>query len=106
MKAPRLERRVVVNELRTNLPVVLAKPPDEPTEPTPEERLALAEAREDAVRIVLKALITSLRPFGFDRKRFMRCIREEAEEVPASGPRSVQHAVLLSECRRVLREAR
>jgi len=69
-------------------------------------RLAVAEEREEAVRMVLRALITSLRPFGFDKKRFKRCVAEEGQETPNEGPASIRHSVLRQEARRVLREAR
>ncbi len=69
-------------------------------------RLAVAEQREEAVRMVLRALIASLRPFGFDKKRFKRCISEEGQDTPDEGPASSRHVVLHQEARRVLREAR
>lgn len=69
-------------------------------------RLAVAEQREEAVRMVLRALIASLRPFGFDRKRFKRCIFEESQDTPDEGPASIRHNVLYQESRRVLREGR
>lgn len=69
-------------------------------------KLAVAEQREEAVRMVLRALISSLRPFGFDKKRFKRCVFEEGQDTPDDGPASVRHIVLHQEARRVLREAR
>lgn len=77
-----------------------------PGQPALEERLAKAEQREEAVRIVLRALIASIRPFGFNKERFKRCVREEGEATPAVGPATVRHEVLHQEARRVLREAR
>ncbi|SDN14125.1 hypothetical protein SAMN05216360_10622 [Methylobacterium phyllostachyos] len=73
---------------------------------TLQARLAVAEQREEAVRMVLRALIASLRPFGFDKKRFKRCVFEEGQDTPDEGPASVRHTVLNQEARRVLREAR
>lgn len=70
------------------------------------ERLAVAEQREEAVRLILRALIASIRPFGFDRKRFKRCVHEEGQDTPNEGPAAIRHSVLHQETRRVLREAR
>ena len=66
---------------------------------------ALREAleREEALRTVLRALIASLRPLGFNRKRFQRCLREEGQDIPADN--TVRHLALYHEARRVLREA-
>ncbi|GEL44281.1 hypothetical protein MEX01_48720 [Methylorubrum extorquens] len=69
-------------------------------------RLAVAEEREQAMRLVLRALVTSLRPFGFNRHRFLRCVREEGRDTPTQGPASIRHTVFEQEARRVLREAR
>ncbi|MFC6027668.1 hypothetical protein [Methylobacterium mesophilicum] len=69
-------------------------------------KLAVAEQREEAVRMVLRALIASLRPFGFDKKRFKRCVFEEGQDTPDEGPASIRHSVLNQEARRVLRETR
>lgn len=69
-------------------------------------RLAVAEQREEAVRLVLRALVISLRPFGFNRQRFLRCVREEGRDTPSQGPAAIRHTVLEQEARRVLREAR
>lgn len=69
-------------------------------------RLAIAEQREEAMRLVLRALLTSIRPFGFSRKLFLRCVREEARDTPNEGPSSIRHIVFDQEARRVLREAR
>ncbi|WP_455975200.1 ATP-dependent helicase [Methylorubrum populi] len=69
-------------------------------------RLLVAEQREEAVRMVLRALIASLRPLGFNRKRFLRCVHEEGQDSPSQGPAAIRHTVLHQEARRVLREAR
>ncbi|PXW61310.1 hypothetical protein BY998_10811 [Methylobacterium sp. B4] len=90
--------------LRSGLPMVL--PEAESEVETLKARLAVAEQREEAVRMVLRALITSLRPFGFNRQRFLRCVREEGQDTPSEGPVSVRHTVLHQEARRVLRESR
>lgn len=71
-----------------------------------ESRLAIAEEREAAMRIVMRALIVSLRPFGLDRSRFKRCLEEEGQDTPNDGPAAIRHTVLYQEARRVLREAR
>jgi hypothetical protein len=90
--------------IRAGLPMVVTKPPNEVEDL--KARLAVAEQREEAVRMVLRALIASLRPFGFDKKRFKRCVHEEGRDTPNEGPASIRHAVLDQEARRVLREAR
>lgn len=92
------------DEVRSGLPMVLPEPASEVE--ALKARLAVAEQREEAVRMVLRALIASLRPFGFDKKRFKRCIFEEGQDTPDEGPASSRHAVLHQEGRRVLREAR
>lgn len=94
----------MAGEVRSGLPMVL---PDATSEvEILKSRLAVAEQREEAVRIVLRALITSLRPFGFKRQQFLRCVREEGQDAPSEGPASIRHTVLQQEARRVLREAR
>lgn len=89
------------------LPAVIPQRAEEPDE-VAELRRELAEAREreEAVRMVLRALIASVRPLGLNRKRFSRCVREEGELSASEGPQAARHAVLLQEARRVLREVR
>jgi len=94
----------VSDEVRSGLPMVLAEPLSEADELR--AKLAIAEQREEAVRMVLRALIASIRPFGFDKKRFKRCVFEEGQDTPDEGPASVRHSVLNQEGRRVLRETR
>lgn len=89
---------------RSGLPAVIPEAPSEVE--TLKARLAVAEQREEALRLVLRALVTSLRPFGFNRQRFLRCVREEGRDTPAEGPASIRHTVFEQEARRVLREAR
>lgn len=91
-------------EIRAGLPVVRCDVVGDVA--TLESRLAVAEEREQAVRVVLRALIVSLRRFGFDRSRFRRCVEEEGQETPNDGPAAIRHTVLYQEARRVLREAR
>lgn len=91
-------------EVRSGLPMVVPGAASEVE--ALKARLAVAEQREEAVRLVLRALIASLRPFGFNRQRFLRCVREEGQDTPSEGPASVRHTVLFQETRRVLREAR
>ncbi len=85
------------------LPMVIPQPA---APPSLEERLAMAEQREEAIRLVLRAVITSIRPFGFNRTKFKRCVAEEGQDTPTSGPKSARHDVLHHEARRVLRETR
>lgn len=89
---------------RPGLPAVRPEAPSEVE--ALKARLASAEQREEAVRQVLRALIISLRPFGFNRQRFLRCVREEGRDTPSEGPAAIRHTVLEQEARRVLREAR
>ena len=94
----------VPDEIRAGLPMVVPQVVSEIDDL--KARLAIAEQREEAVRIVLRALLSALRPFGFDKKRFKRCVLEEGQDTPNEGPASARHIVLNNEARRVLREAR
>jgi hypothetical protein len=65
---------------------------------------AVAEAnfRTQAVQTVLAAVLTSVTWRGLDRRQFRKLIHDASRRVPATGPASVQHEVLLNEARRVL----
>ena len=89
---------------RARLPVVV--PEAVGAQPSVEVRLALAEQREAALRAIIRALLTSIRPFGLDRRRFKRCVAEEGQDAPNDPAASARHLTLYQECRRVLREAR
>ncbi|MGU3463856.1 ATP-dependent helicase [Methylobacterium sp. C33D] len=67
---------------------------------------AIVEERErtEAVRLVLQALVMSLRRFGLRRRLFRARIARLGRETPDSGPPAARHAVLLTEARRVLGE--
>lgn len=94
----------VSDEHRPGLPMVVPQQPSEIDDL--KARLAIAEQREEGVRMVLRALIAAVRPFGFDRRRFKRCVLEEGQDTPNEGPASVRHVILNQEARRVLRETR
>ncbi|MCJ2137950.1 atp-dependent helicase [Methylobacterium sp. J-026] len=66
------------------------------------EAVARAEARADAVRTVLGAVLASLRAWGLDRRRFRGLIDQASREAPDAGSGAERHAVLLAEARRVL----
>lgn len=55
---------------------------------------AVAQAQSQAMSTLVNALASSLRPFGFDRKRFLAAIRKAARSIPDHGPASHQHTVL------------
>jgi hypothetical protein len=63
----------------------------------------IAQARSQAMGILVDALSGSLRPFGFDRKRFLAAIRKAARSVPDHGPAALQHTVLFEGSNRVLK---
>ncbi|MEE7490681.1 ATP-dependent helicase [Methylobacterium oryzae CBMB20] len=65
---------------------------------------AIVEERErtEAVRLVLQALVMSVRWFGLRRRLFRARIARLGRETPDSGPQSARHPVLLAEARRVL----
>jgi hypothetical protein len=62
----------------------------------------MAQARSEAMNSLVDALSSSLRPFGFHRKRFLTAIRKAARSVPDHGPASVQHTVLFEGSNRFL----
>ncbi|MEE7503804.1 hypothetical protein [Methylobacterium mesophilicum] len=64
---------------------------------------ALAQARCEAMTKLVDALLTSFRPFGFDRKRFLASVRRAAQTVPDHAADSVQHSVLHDGSARILR---
>ncbi|MCJ2062124.1 atp-dependent helicase [Methylobacterium sp. J-088] len=66
------------------------------------EVVARAEARTDAVRIVLDAVLASLRVWGLDRRRFQKRIAQAGRDAPVAGPGAERHAILLAEARRIL----
>ncbi|MCJ2088251.1 atp-dependent helicase [Methylobacterium sp. E-005] len=66
------------------------------------DAMARAEARTDAVRIVLGAVLKSLRVWGLDRRRFQSLVVQAGRETPETGPEAERHAILLVEARRVL----
>ena len=65
---------------------------------------AIVEERErtEAVRLVLQALLMSVRRFGLRRRLFGARIAQLGRETPDSGPQAARHPVLLAEARRVL----
>ncbi|MGE8130099.1 ATP-dependent helicase [Methylobacterium sp. NPDC080182] len=65
---------------------------------------AIVEERErtEAVRLVLQALMMSVRRFGLRRRLFGARIARLGRETPDSGPQAARHPVLLAEARRVL----
>lgn len=70
--------------------------------PNRETALSEANARTEAVQIVLSAVLASQGWRGLDRQKFRKMIAEASRLVPNTGPLSVQHEVLLSEARKVL----
>jgi hypothetical protein len=64
--------------------------------------LARERQRSLAVRVVLDAVLKSLRSRSWDKKRFKAIIAKAAQETPTVGPEAVRHAVLAEESRRVL----
>ncbi|MEL6065091.1 MULTISPECIES: hypothetical protein [unclassified Methylobacterium] len=62
----------------------------------------LARARSNAAATLLDAVVESLRPYGFGRKRFLARIRRAARLIPNQGPESVQHALLYEGSNRIL----
>jgi len=64
--------------------------------------IVLERERAEAVRLVLQALLMSLRRFGLRRRLFLSRIARLGRETPDSGPQSARHAVMLSEARRVM----
>jgi hypothetical protein len=72
---------------------------------TAADNMARAEARTEAVRMVLSAVLRSLRIWGLDRRRFRKLVVQAGRETPETGPEAERHAVLLAEARRVLGRA-
>jgi len=66
------------------------------------EAIARAEARTDAVRVVLGAVLASLRIWGLDRRRFQRLVIQAGRDAPVAGPGAERHAIFLAEARRIL----
>lgn len=66
----------------------------------------LARARSEATSTLIDALVGSLRPYGFSRKRFLSAIRRAARIVPDQGPAALQHGVLFEGSNRILAAAR
>lgn len=81
--------RAILHDLRADLDL-LARQVDE------------ANQRTKAVGVVLNALVASLRPYGYNRAHFSYLVRLAAADLPDFGPESVQHEVLLINCRKVL----
>jgi len=64
--------------------------------------IVLERERTEAVRLVLQALLMSLRRFGLRRRLFRARVARLGRETPDSGPQSARHPVLLAEARRVM----
>lgn len=64
--------------------------------------LLLERERTEAVRLVLRALLLSVRRFGLRRRLFLARIARLGRETPDTGPQSARHEVLLVEARRVI----
>ena len=62
----------------------------------------MARARSNAAVTLLDAILESLRPYGFGRKRFLARIRRAARLIPNQGPESIQHTLLHEGSNRVL----
>ncbi|MCJ2054937.1 ATP-dependent helicase [Methylobacterium sp. J-070] len=63
---------------------------------------AEADQRVQALQTVLDALLASMKPRGFDRKKFQARIALAGRDTPDSGPAAVRHAIYLAEARKVL----
>lgn len=64
--------------------------------------IVLERERTEAVRLVLQALLMSIRRFGLRRRLFLSRIARLGRETPDTGPQSARHQVLLAEARRVM----
>nr|WP_276592511.1 MULTISPECIES: ATP-dependent helicase [unclassified Methylobacterium] len=64
--------------------------------------IVLERERTEAVRLVLQALLVSLRRFGLRRRLFLARVARLGRETPDFGPQSARHPVLLAEARRVM----
>jgi SAM-dependent methyltransferase len=62
--------------------------------------------KAQAVRVVLDAVLASLRARALDRRRFKALVTEAARGTPDEGPKSVRHTVLYEETRRILERRR
>ena len=62
----------------------------------------VAQASATAMRTLIDALARSLRPYGFDRKRFLMTIRKAAHAIPNHGPAALQHEILFEGSNRIL----
>jgi len=62
----------------------------------------VTQAQSQAMSTLVDALSSSLRPFGFDRKRFLAAIRKAARSIPDHGPAAHQHNVLFEGSNRFL----
>ncbi|KZC02388.1 hypothetical protein AU375_01185 [Methylobacterium radiotolerans] len=66
----------------------------------------LARAHAEATSTLIEALIGSMRPYGFGRKRFLSAIRKAARTVPDHGPAAMQHGILFEGSNRILEASR
>lgn len=66
----------------------------------------LARAQSEATSTLIDALIGSVRPYGFSRKRFLSAIRKAAQTVPDDGPAALQHDILFEGSKRILAASR
>ena len=66
----------------------------------------LARARSEATSTLIEALVGSVRPYGFSRKRFLNAIRKAARTVPDHGPAALQHGILFEGSNRILTASR
>ncbi|SDA31529.1 hypothetical protein SAMN02799622_05030 [Methylobacterium sp. UNC378MF] len=66
----------------------------------------LARARSEATSTLIEALVGSVRPYGFSRKRFLAAIRKAARTVPDHGPAALQHGILFEGSNRILAASR
>lgn len=71
-------------------------------EETLKAEIVMERERTEAVRLVLQALLMSLRRFGLRRRLFLARVARLGRETPDSGPQSARHAVMLVEARRVM----
>ncbi|MDP4003069.1 methyltransferase domain-containing protein [Methylobacterium sp. NEAU K] len=71
-------------------------------DPSLASELEQERQRSRAVRIVLNAVLASLRFRSLDRKRFKSIVAKAAQATPNEGPEAARHAVLLEESRKVL----
>lgn len=67
-----------------------------------QERIDELTFSKQAVQTVLAAARASTGWFGLDRKKFKQMILEASYAIPATGPATIQHRVLLEEATKVL----